>query len=151
MLKASLLISTVIVSAVSAAATVFLVLPSSENVSITGDAQPIEQVPTPFDTSAAMSAPAQDILKLIREVEDLRTQLEDANAERAQLAETVVGLNRQLVDLESSTLNLTSLASNQGLTNETSANRAVGEHVGNGEFRSGFLINPLPNLVMTVS
>jgi len=135
MLKASLLISTVIVSAISAAATVYLVVPSEESVSFTRDAQPADQTLTPPVQSAVNSASTQDISQLTREVDVLRTQLEDANAERAQLAETIVGLNRQLVDLESSTLNLASLASNQGLTDEASANRAVGEHVGNGEFR----------------
>ena len=138
MLRVSLIISTILVSAMSAAATVFVLAPNAENEP---DVAPVDSPATPSSpviaTNSAVpeaSPPAADVTSLKQELDLLRQQLADAEAERSQLAETVVGLNGQVADLESSALNLASLASLQTADEQTLAESSTNPDTGN---RSG--------------
>ena len=96
MLRVSLIISTILVSAMSAAATVFVLAPNAENEP---DVTLVEPVAKPSSTVISTdsadpqaSAPVTDVASLKQELDLLRQQLADAEAERSQLAETVLSL-----------------------------------------------------------
>ena len=136
MLRASLVISTVIVSALSAAATVFVLTPKATNnpdIAVVESTPQLSPAARPNATTVESAAASDsDISTLKRELDTLRQQLDDAEAERGQLAETVVSLNRQVADLESSTLNLASLASQQTTNAETNATLPTNPRSGSG-------------------
>ena len=135
MLRVSLIISTILVSAMSAAATVFVLAPNAENESdvalVEPAAKPTSAVISTDSVDPEASAPVTDVASLKQELDSLRQQLADAEAERGQLAETVVGLNRQVADLESSALNLASLASLQTADEQSSAGSLSNPDTGN--------------------
>ena len=135
MLRVSLIISTILVSAMSAAATVFVLAPNAENEPDVALVEPVAKPSsTVISTDSAdpqASAPVTDVASLKQELDLLRQQLADAEAERSQLAETVVGLNRQVADLESSALNLASLASLQTADEQSLAGSSTNPDTGN--------------------
>jgi len=143
MLRASLVITTVFVSALSAAATVFFMTSKSSDaptpvVEFKEAASASEQGDQPKMQAELQADLPKLVSTLEQQVSELHQKLEDASAERAQLAETVVVLNRQIVDLESSTLNLASLASQQNVQSDTTSTTRENRRRGNGDgFRLG--------------
>lgn len=136
MLRVSLIISTVLVSAMSAAATVFVLAPNAVNepelVVVEASATQSSAVLAADRAAREANTPVTDLHSLKQELDVLRQELADAQAERGQLAETVVSLNRQVADLESSALNLASLASLQAADEQSVAESSPNPDSGNG-------------------